>query len=186
MLRKWYFKRKPIQKKLYTWLRQSSLKRTQLRKSKKGVCRALLYRRFLEVGAYARHTFIETPKKAHIIQSDLVWKRQNHNLYTINTILRVCSRPIWRSTIERCPLLPKLCKALFWCKTLRKGIERGGVGGWNFGGLFFQKKCPFWPISIKCCPKFLEYALILFINNKIEGVRITKMKQTLNMRYFII
>ena len=32
---------------------------------------------------------------------------------------RAYSRPILRSTIEGCRLLPKLCKAFFWCKTLR-------------------------------------------------------------------
>ena len=74
------------------------------------------------------------------------------------------SRPILCSTIECYPLLQKLYKALFWCKTLRKGIEQRGE---IFGALFsekvpfFLKKKPFLA-NIECCPKFLEYALPSF------------------------
>ena len=75
------------------------------------------------------------------------------------------SRPIWRSTIERCPLLRKLCKALFSCKTLRKWIEKGGrvkfLGPFFFKKMpFFHKKCPFLA-NIEHCSKFIEYALLI-------------------------
>ena len=46
-----------------------------------------------------------------------------------------------------CPLLWKLCKALFWCKTIRKGIELGVV---KFLVPFFQKSALFgqyWKLS---------------------------------------
>ena len=43
-------------------------------------------------------------------------------LKSIN-ILRTYSRPILHSTIECCPLLQRFCKALFWCKILRKEIQ---------------------------------------------------------------
>ena len=66
----------------------------------------------------------------------LLWK-----LYTI----RAYSTPILCSTIECCPLLQKLCIALFLWKTLWRGIE-WGEEGWNFGGPFFINRCPFWPI----------------------------------------
>ena len=45
-------------------------------------------------------------------------------------------RPILRLTIEHCPLLQKLRKALFWCKTLKKGMN--GIGE-IFGALFSWK-----------------------------------------------
>ena len=64
-----------------------------------------------------------------------------------------CSRPVLRSTVECCPLLRKLCKVLFRCKTLRKGIEKGG--GEIFGALF-SKKVPFFH---KKCPFFIKSAL---------------------------
>ena len=56
------------------------------------------------------------------------------------------SRPILRSTIKDCPHLQKFYKALFRCKTLRKGIQKGG-GGWAWGeggkssGAFLKKIC---------------------------------------------
>ena len=59
---------------------------------------------------------------------------------------RAYSRPIPSSDIERCPLLRKLFKALFRCKTR------------NFWCPFFKKKVPFLA-NIERCPKFLEYAL---------------------------
>ena len=61
-------------------------------------------------------------------------------------LTRAYSRPILRLTIERCSLLRKLCKALFWCKSLKKRLNRGSE---IFGTLFsknvpfFHKKVPF-------------------------------------------
>ena len=67
---------------------------------------------------------------------------KNPYQYHVAYSFRAYSRLILHLTIEHCLLLWKLCKALFWCKTLRKWIEQG-----EFGGSFFIKKCPFRPIS---------------------------------------
>ena len=82
---------------------------------------------------------------------------------------RAYSRPILRLKIGCCPLFQTLYNA-FWCKTSRKGIEKGEGG---FLLPFFQKKkkkkkalfsqnMPFLD-NMKRCPKFLEYALGFFI-----------------------
>ena len=89
------------------------------------------------------------------------------HIWCTTLLTRAYSRLILYSTIEHCPLLQKLCNALFWCKTLRKGIEKGG-GGEIFGALFFLKKVLFYKkvpflANIKCCPKFLEYACLLIL-----------------------
>ena len=54
--------------------------------------------------------------------------------------IKAYSRPILCSTIKCCTFCWRLCKALFWWKTLRKGIEKRGE---HFGGLFFKKKAFF-------------------------------------------
>ena len=61
----------------------------------------------------------------------------------------------------------KLCKALFGCKTLRKGIEYGveGAGVVKFWDHFFQKSGLFYKTvpflaNIERCPKFLEYDMV--------------------------
>ena len=57
-------------------------------------------------------------------------------IWEFDATSREYSRPILPSTIERCPLLWKLYKPLFQCKTLTKEIEKGGRGK-NFGCCFF-------------------------------------------------
>ena len=47
------------------------------------------------------------------IYSDLGFDKESYRAYL---------RSILRSTIESCPFLRKLYKALYCCKTLRKGI----------------------------------------------------------------
>ena len=72
-----------------------------------------------------------------------------------------------RLTIECCPLLRKFCKALFWCKTLRKG---DWIGGGDFWGpflkkaFFFHKKVPFLAniVLCYCCFPFGFIMLILY------------------------
>ena len=44
-------------------------------------------------------------------------------IWEFDVTSRTYSRPKLRSTVERCPLLRKLYKTLFRCKTLREGIE---------------------------------------------------------------
>ena len=47
------------------------------------------------------------------IYSDLGFEKESYRVYLRSQL---------RSTIENCLFLRKLYKALFWCKTLRKGI----------------------------------------------------------------
>ena len=67
--------------------------------------------------------------------------------------VRAYSRPILRSTIERCPFCQNYAKLYFDAKNLEKGLHSGWEGGEIFRTLFskkvpfFHKKCPFWPIS---------------------------------------
>ena len=98
-----------------------------------------------------------------VIRKQFAWVLVGHNMWSNckhplqlffnywrkNTLY---SRPILHSTVKCWPLLQKLCKALFWCKTLRKGIDEGCV--WNFGVCFFKLikkcdsgKCPFMEMS---------------------------------------
>ena len=60
------------------------------------------------------------------------------------------------------PFVRKLNKALFQCKTLKKGIDQ--EWGVKFLVPCFQKK-PFLA-NIECCPKFLEYSLTRGISRK--------------------
>ena len=60
-------------------------------------------------------------------------------IWEFDATSREYSRPILPSTIERCPLLWKLYKSLFQCKTLTKEIEKGGRGV-KFLVLFFFKE----------------------------------------------
>ena len=94
----------------------------------------------------------ERKKKLCVIylQSRRVWNRagKSHNIHLIIAY----SRPILCSIIAGYPPLQKLCKALFWCKTLRKAIELWG-DFWALSSkrcLFFHEKVPFWR-NIKCC-----------------------------------
>ena len=59
----------------------------------------------------------------------------NVEIWKFDATSRAYSRPISRSTIERCPLLRKLYKALFRCKKTKFLVP------------FFSKKCPLWPVS---------------------------------------
>ena len=54
------------------------------------------------------------------------------------------------------PLLWKLCKALFWCKTLRKGLNKSG----EIFDVFFQKVT--FLANVRHCPNFLDYAIFFF------------------------
>ena len=60
-------------------------------------------------------------------------------MWEFDATSRAYSRPILRSAIERCPLLQKLYKA--YHENYTKWWNK--VEGW----IFFQKECPFWPIS---------------------------------------
>ena len=57
--------------------------------------------------------------------------------------IRVYSKPMLHWLSNAAPFCENLYKALFWSKTLRKGIEQGK--GWHFWCPFL-KKYPFWPI----------------------------------------
>ena len=67
---------------------------------------------------------------------------------------RAYSRPILRSTIERCPFCKNYAKLYFDAKHLEKGLN------WrvNILGSFFHIKVSFMA-NIEGCPKFIEYAL---------------------------
>ena len=76
-----------------------------------------------------------------------------------NNFARGYSRLILHSIIEHSPFLWKLCKALCWCKTLRKGIEKGEIFG-----TFFPKKYPFWPI-LNTSINFYNMLCLVFLCN---------------------
>ena len=60
-------------------------------------------------------------------------------MWEFDATSRAYSRPILHLTIQRCSLLRKLYKALFWLEILRKGID------WE--GVVDKILCPFWAIS---------------------------------------
>ena len=89
-----------------------------------------------------------------------VWNQAGTSL-NIHLIIAY-SRPILGSIIARYPLLQKLCKALFWCKTLKKIFKLWG-DFWALSStkcLYCHGKVPFLR-NIECCLKFLEYALLI-------------------------
>ena len=100
-------------------------------------------------------------------------------------LFRAYSRPILCLTVKRCTLLQELCKALFWCKTLRKEIEWGsGLIFWDpffKTSAFFQKKChffiekfSFWPIS-NAALNFLNISCPIYLTNLIILPQINKL-----------
>ena len=88
---------------------------------------------------------------------------------------------IWLSNTA---LFVKINKTLFWCTALWKGIEKGRE--WNLWSPFFKKSALFFIKNIECCPKFLEYALILFCCTNQKNVLQNKIKDWTFEVYLLI